>query len=233
MKDRAREEPSTPQTPRHGSSLHEATTETHAQTSRSTLTSEMTAAATTRAAILEAISSKYYTLSAACALLEHRLDQQQHDARDLELVNSLVDRQSKLCLYGLLDHCVTPMGQRLLRMNILQPLTDKDTIEARYDAVEECIQSERFYAFEESLKPLKEASVDLDKAIHQLIATEKKMFYPKRIENKIAQMISLQTLIRTLWPMRGALEDCCSNLLVTIAEFLVSDQLEQKRPSTP
>ncbi|KAN0062620.1 MutS protein msh4 [Thecaphora frezii] len=224
MKDRAREEPSTPQTPRHGSSLHEATTETHAETSRSTLTSEMTAAATTRAAILEAISSKYYALSAACALLEyvesvtnrifspHSLRIRyvvpdgtvlisSNTARDLELVNSLVDRQSKLCLYGLLDHCVTPMGQRLLRMNILQPLTDKDTIEARYDAVEECIQSEeRFYAIKESLKPLKEASVDLDKVIHQLIATDKKMLYPKRTENKIAQMLSLRTLIRTLWP---------------------------------
>ncbi|SPO41792.1 related to meiosis-specific MutS homolog [Pseudozyma flocculosa] len=194
--------------------------------SRSNLSSEINAAATTRAAVLEAISTRYYGLSAACALFEYiesvtnrvfsprslRIQYVVPDgtvlissntARDLELVNNLIDRQSKLCLY------------------------DKDTIEARYDAVEECTQSEeRFYAIKESMRPLKEARVDLDKVIHQLVATEKKTLFPKRTETKIAQMLSLRTLIRTLRPARAALEGSSSNLLVTIAEFLASDHLD-------
>lgn len=70
-------------------------------------------------------------------------------AHDLELVRNLIDPKSKDSLYGkssikkictnrseidstpscrqtgLLNHCVSPMGQRLLRTNILQPLTGK------------------------------------------------------------------------------------------------------------
>lgn len=75
--------------------------------------------------------------------------------RNLELVQNLQSPKSPQCLYGILDHCHTPMGKRLLRASILQPSagssfeniinTDLNTLEARLDAVQEMIQTEDMY----------------------------------------------------------------------------------------
>jgi DNA mismatch repair protein MSH4 len=63
----------------------------------------------------------------------------------LELVQNLQNPLSKHCLYGLLNETLTPMGARLLRSNILQPLTDPDTLNTRYDAVEELSTKEEMF----------------------------------------------------------------------------------------
>jgi DNA mismatch repair protein MSH4 len=63
----------------------------------------------------------------------------------LELVQNLHNPLSKQCLYGLLNETLTPMGARLLRSNILQPLTDPDTLNTRYDAVEELSTKEEMF----------------------------------------------------------------------------------------
>ena len=75
--------------------------------------------------------------------------------RNLELVQNLQNPKSPQCLYGILDHCHTPMGKRLLRASILQPSagssmvniinSDLNTLEARLDAVQEMIQTEDMY----------------------------------------------------------------------------------------
>ncbi len=60
----------------------------------------------------------------------------------LELVQNLENSKSRQCLFGLLDETLTPMGSRLLRSNILQPLTDNDTLNTRLDTVEELTMKE-------------------------------------------------------------------------------------------
>jgi DNA mismatch repair protein MSH4 len=60
----------------------------------------------------------------------------------LELIQNLQNVKSKDCLYGLLNQTLTPMGARLLKSNVLQPLTDADTLEGRYDSVEELATKE-------------------------------------------------------------------------------------------
>ena len=65
----------------------------------------------------------------------------------LELIQNLKLARSKDCLFGLLNQTLTPMGSRLLRGNILQPLTEIDVIQKRYDALEELVaREEMFYA---------------------------------------------------------------------------------------
>lgn len=65
----------------------------------------------------------------------------------LELIQNLQNPKSKDCLFGLLNETLTPMGARLLRSNILQPLTDVQTLETRYDALEELTsRAEMFFA---------------------------------------------------------------------------------------
>jgi DNA mismatch repair protein MSH4 len=65
--------------------------------------------------------------------------------RSLELIQNLQNPKSKDCLFGLLNETLTPMGSRYLRSNILQPLTDRDTLELRYDALEELTTKEEMF----------------------------------------------------------------------------------------
>lgn len=57
--------------------------------------------------------------------------------RNLELLETLREKQKKGSLLGVLDRTKTAMGGRLLRKYIEQPLIDKTEIEKRLDAVEE------------------------------------------------------------------------------------------------
>lgn len=63
----------------------------------------------------------------------------------LELIQNLQNQKSRDCLFGLLNETLTPMGSRLLRSNILQPLTDPDTLNIRYDALEELTTKEAMF----------------------------------------------------------------------------------------
>lgn len=63
----------------------------------------------------------------------------------LELVQNLQNPKSKDCLFGLLNETLTPMGARLLRNNILQPLTDSDVLNTRYTAVDELTTREEMF----------------------------------------------------------------------------------------
>lgn len=80
----------------------------------------------------------------------------------LELVQNLHNPKSRDCLFGLLNETQTPMGARMLRSNVLQPLTDPGTIEKRYDAVDELQTKEHmFYATRGALKNF----IDADKVL--------------------------------------------------------------------
>jgi len=57
--------------------------------------------------------------------------------RNLELIRTLREGKVQGSLLGVLDRTVTPMGARLLRRWIQQPLLELELIQARLDAVEE------------------------------------------------------------------------------------------------
>jgi DNA mismatch repair protein MutS len=56
--------------------------------------------------------------------------------RSLELTQNLADGSKRHTLLSVLEHTITPMGSRLLRRWIEQPLLQADAIQARLDAVE-------------------------------------------------------------------------------------------------
>lgn len=76
--------------------------------------------------------------------------------RSLELIQNLQNPKSKDCLFGLLNETLTPMGSRLLRSNILQPLTDPEVLKRRFDALEELtIKEDMFFAIRQGhIQPL-------------------------------------------------------------------------------
>ncbi|KAF3912123.1 hypothetical protein ABW21_db0204996 [Orbilia brochopaga] len=116
-------------------------------------------------AVQIAISGKLYAISAVAAAIKQvelqynirfqsnalRVKYQSHEGamiidistvRNLELIQNLRNPKSGDCLYGLLDHTATPMGARLLRSSILQPLKDKIMLGDRLDAVQEMVSSQ-------------------------------------------------------------------------------------------
>ena len=122
-----------------------------------------------------AVEKRFYAVSAAAAVLRHvegvyarfaagtlRVRYEPCEGsmvidfttvRSLELVQNLQNQKSSACLLGLLNGTQTAMGVRLLRTNVLQPLTERTTIESRLDAVEELTGKEAmFFAVQEALK---------------------------------------------------------------------------------
>lgn len=60
----------------------------------------------------------------------------------LELIQNLQNVKSKDCLFGVLNQTLTPMGARMLKSNLLQPLIEVKYLERRYDAVGELAAKE-------------------------------------------------------------------------------------------
>jgi len=69
----------------------------------------------------------------------------QATSRSLELIQNLQNPKSKDCLFGLLNQTLTPMGARRLRINVLQPSTDRALLERRYEALEEFTTKEDIF----------------------------------------------------------------------------------------
>lgn len=61
--------------------------------------------------------------------------------RNLELVETMREKNKKGSLLWVLDQTKTAMGARLLRSYVEQPLIDRGEIEARYDAIDELNQN--------------------------------------------------------------------------------------------
>ena len=66
----------------------------------------------------------------------------QFTRRNLELVSTIRQGKTKGSLLGILDRTVTPMGARLLRRWLSQPLLEKSRLNARLDAVDALVGSD-------------------------------------------------------------------------------------------
>ena len=142
--------------------------------------------------------------------------------RSLELVQNLHQAKSRDCLFGLLNETLTPMGGRLLRSNILQPLTDADTLNRRYDAVEEMSTKEQmFFSVRDALKPV----LDADKMLTQLILTPAQPSL-KDTEQAINNVILLKQFVMLIQPVFEALTGSRCSLLQEIREMCTSANLE-------
>ena len=143
-------------------------------------------------------------------------------SRNLELVTNLISPNGPT-LFKVLNHTSTPMGSRLLRMNILQPMngilliiSDEATICTRLDAVEEIVQNEScYFAIRDALKSFK----DIDHLITQLVQIPKKSTI-KYAENSINHIILLKHTLCLINPLRIALSSLESPLSSAINRLL-------------
>ncbi|KAF8555921.1 hypothetical protein OG21DRAFT_1460258, partial [Imleria badia] len=200
------------------------------------------------AATLVSVSDKYYALSAACALFkysESRLNTRfssgslrihyasvegtmlidPETAKNLELVKNALRKKSAHSLFGVLNHTYTAMASRLLRTNIMAPLTGIEAINARLDVVAELVQNEdRFSEIRDALKHLNK--LDLDKLISSLATLEvRPSNSAKSASARVSQMLSLQSVIRSFPFLRKALANSNSQLLQVIREMISDNRL--------
>ncbi|KAI5271768.1 hypothetical protein E4T47_04890 [Aureobasidium subglaciale] len=129
--------------------------------------------------------------------------------RSLELIQNLQNHKSRDCLFGILNETLTPMGGRLLRSNVLQPLTDQQTLETRYDSLEELsTKEEMFFSTRTALKTI----LDADKMLTQLIIIPTK---PSLLstEQSINNIILLKQFIGGIQPIYEALTGAKSVML--------------------
>ena len=85
--------------------------------------------------------------------------------KNLELVETIRNRERQYSLLWLLDKCKTAMGSRYLKNTILNPLTDKKEIERRYDLIS--LLSTEFILRDDLIKSL-ENVYDLERLIGRI-----------------------------------------------------------------
>ncbi|KAI0910537.1 DNA mismatch repair protein Msh4 [Ustulina deusta] len=125
-----------------------------------------------------AAAAKYVELSCRVSIAAHSLRIRYQPSENtmmidlstihsLELIQNLQEPRSKDCLFGLLNQCLTPMGTRMLRSNIIQPSSQVESVLIpRYDALEELTMKEDM--FFEIRKALKEFT-DVEKLLTSLV----------------------------------------------------------------
>jgi DNA mismatch repair protein MSH4 len=142
--------------------------------------------------------------------------------RSLELVQNLTNPKSKDCLFGLLNATLTPMGGRLLRSNILQPLTNEETVSTRYDALEELsTKEEMFHAVREALKHF----LDVDRILTQLILIPTQPSL-KDTEQSVNNVIMLKQTVMLIRPVFEALTGARSTMLQEIRNLCSAENVD-------
>ncbi len=127
--------------------------------------------------------------------------------RNLELVETLREKQKRGSLLWVLDRTKTAMGARMLRGFIEQPLINPADIEARLDAVDElCEDMITREEIREYLNPI----YDLERLISRVVY---------RTANP-RDLIAFQTSLSMLPPIKTLLGDFSSSLLAGLEESL-------------
>lgn len=132
--------------------------------------------------------------------------------RNLELVETMREKQKRGSLLWVLDKTKTAMGARLLRKIIEQPLLLKSEIEARQDAVEELLDN---YITREEMREYLNPVYDLERIIgristrtagpRELIAFKSSLSMLPHIKNLLGDMQSF--LIKDIYNKLDTLED--------------------------
>ncbi|KAF8508765.1 muts domain V-domain-containing protein [Gautieria morchelliformis] len=157
-------------------------------------------------------------------------------AKNLELVGNMTRKKSSHSLFGrvhssvslfTLDYTYTPMAGRLLRVNLLAPITVQSSIDARLDVVEELVQTEDMYlAVRDGLRALKK--VDLDKLIASIAASqarEPSTTSSKPASSRVAQMLNVRNVVRSLPALHSAIQHSKSQLLKIISNMLSDNRI--------
>ncbi|KAI0442261.1 DNA mismatch repair protein Msh4 [Xylaria telfairii] len=134
----------------------------------------------------------------------------------LELIQNLQEPRSKDCLFGLLNECVTPMGSRMLRSNIIQPSSQvESTLMPRYDALEELTMKEdMFFDIRRALKEF----ADVEKLLTSLVIVPQQSSISAS-EMAIDLVLGVKAFVIAVPQLREALAVAQTDLLKRVYEI--------------
>ncbi|XP_075526772.1 mutS protein homolog 4-like [Dermacentor variabilis] len=196
------------------------------------------------------VVNKYYALSATAALI-HYVEVMQNVActahsikvifstgegvaridsttmHDLELLTNTVDPRSSMSLFGVLNHAKTPGGSRLMRVNMLQPPRDLDTIVQRQKAVQQIIDSEEFfYNFQFLLAKF----ADMESLLAALVQVPR-VETLRTMEAAVHNCVCIKHILEHVEPLRIVLDKCEDTLLGTYASYITDVRYGQMHES--
>ncbi|KAK4036864.1 hypothetical protein OUZ56_028901 [Daphnia magna] len=191
--------------------------------------------------ILVLIEQKYYALASASALMAHLENNlnitfapgtlrvyysgtdktaiiDSETANRLEVVSSL-NPTGGPSLLSALNSCQTAAGKRLLRSNLLEPMTDREAIRQRLDAVEEL--ASRPTDLHQPIKEILSRFVDVERAVNQCVVVPKNPS-PSFVEQRINAVVALRHILSLVAPLQAALAKANSPLIVSLAKELAT-----------
>ncbi len=145
--------------------------------------------------------------------------------RNLELTSTLRENKKEGSLLEVLDLCATPVGKRMIRKWLEQPLLDVNAINSRLDAVAEL--KDHILLREEIIEHLKK--------VHDL----------ERLAGKIGsglvnprEFLALKKSLQILPSLKETLKDCSSQLLLELADLdpltevagIIEETLDEEAP---
>jgi DNA mismatch repair protein MutS len=113
--------------------------------------------------------------------------------RNLELERSLSGHDEHT-LAGVMDHCRSPMGSRLLRRWIQRPLRDPDTLKGRYQAVEAIISS----AGTELLQELLGGIGDVERILSRVALRSARSRDLRQLREALSRLPELRSSLNTI-----------------------------------
>ncbi len=142
--------------------------------------------------------------------------------RNLELVRS--NHPTGRPLVDIIDHCISPMGSRMLRQWLLMPLINLQQINARHDIVHYMVHNlESLEGFENELKNIG----DLERITARLAARKINPKEIKSLERSLKSLLPIKKLIKSsnesALIILGELLNACPQLLKTVEETLAED----------
>lgn len=142
--------------------------------------------------------------------------------RGLELVENSIEKNG-LSFWRFLDCTCTKMGRRLLRNSILQPLTDRDSIELRLEAVKEL---QVYPVVLDALRTELRCFQDLDRLLAKLLSINQSAI---KSDQRINCSILLKSTLGTVKNIRKLMEDgnLTSKILIEAKDIFSCDSIEK------
>ena len=113
--------------------------------------------------------------------------------RNLELETSFAG-QPEHTLAGIMDHCVTAMGSRLLRRWLSRPLRDHALLRLRYHALAACLEDHRYEALRERLKGIG----DIERILARVALKSARPRDLTQLRYALSELPALQAQLRAL-----------------------------------
>ena len=150
-----------------------------------------------------------------------------HSLKQLNIIEDGNHRGKMSCVSSFLNNCVTSMGKRLCKYNILHPITDAKEIEDRYSMIEFMLQRDgNGYSIYEKLREIIKNTIDLDR-FHRMILINKvnpsTMYLLSQNLLELKESIQYLTDLDNVLPLQSYLSDylACSIRSVSLHFDLV------------